>query len=82
VDIVAKKALAMVSGSLSDERAFSAMKFIKNDLLYGLDTNLEACLLCTSSHCSPLPHFLMNSCSRGSRACKLPTGHSKPLKKV
>jgi hypothetical protein len=35
----------MVSGSVSDERAFSAMNFIKNDLRNRLDTNLEACLL-------------------------------------
>jgi hypothetical protein len=35
----------MVSGSVSDERTFSAMNFIKNDLCNRLDTNLEACLL-------------------------------------
>jgi hypothetical protein len=34
----------MVSGSVSDKRAFSAMNFIKNDLRNRLDTNLEACL--------------------------------------
>jgi hypothetical protein len=42
---VAKIALTMVSGSVADERAFSAMNFIKNDLRNRLDTNLEACLL-------------------------------------
>jgi hypothetical protein len=40
--IVTKMALAMVSGSVSDERAFAAMYFIKNDLRNRLDTNLEA----------------------------------------
>jgi hypothetical protein len=40
--IVTKMGLAMVSGSVSDERAFSVMKFRKNDLSNGLDTNLEA----------------------------------------
>jgi hypothetical protein len=35
----------MVSGSVLDERAFSAMNFIKNDLCNRPDTNVEACLL-------------------------------------
>jgi hypothetical protein len=43
--IVAKLALTMVSGSVSDGRAFSAMNSTKNDLRNRLDTNLEACLL-------------------------------------
>jgi hypothetical protein len=43
--IVTKMALAMVSGSVSDERTFSAMNCIKNDLRNRLDTNLEAWLL-------------------------------------
>jgi hypothetical protein len=37
-----KVALTMISGSFENERAFSAMNFIKNDLRNWLDTNLEA----------------------------------------
>lgn len=43
--IAANIVLTMISGSVADERAFSAMKFIKNDLRNRLDVNLEACLL-------------------------------------
>jgi hypothetical protein len=32
--------------------------------------------------CSPLPHLLMESCRRGSRACKLTTGCIKLLKEL
>jgi hypothetical protein len=42
---VAEVAFTMVSGSVADERAFSAMNFIKKYLRNRLDTNLEACLL-------------------------------------
>jgi hypothetical protein len=43
--IAARIALIMVSGSVSDERAFPTMNFLKNDPCNRLNTNLEACLL-------------------------------------
>ena len=43
--VVASIALMMVSGSVADERAFSAMNFIKNVLRNRLHVNLEACVM-------------------------------------
>jgi hypothetical protein len=79
--IVAKIASTMVSGGITDERAFSALNCISNDLYNRLDTNLEAYINSrihlsdpNSRICSPLPHFLMNSCRQGSRLSKFTTG--------
>ena len=40
----AEIALTVVSGSVADERVFSAMNFIKSDVRHRLDANLEACV--------------------------------------
>ena len=41
---VGEIALTMVGGSVEDERAFSAMSFLKNTLRNRLDTHLEVCM--------------------------------------
>ena len=41
---VGEIALTMVGGSVEDERAFSAMNFLKNKHRNRLDTNLAVCM--------------------------------------
>lgn len=42
--VAAQIALTVVSGSVADERVFSAMNFVKNDLRNRLSTHLESCV--------------------------------------
>ena len=47
-----KRSATVVSGSVADERVFSAMNFIKGDVRHRLDANLETVYRSTRKICS------------------------------
>ena len=67
---VAELAMVMIGGSLEDERAFSAMNFLKSNTHNRLDTHLEEYMLLKSQQPFTLIDFTSPSTRQSSNGLK------------